>query len=53
MGTRGGTRVGDWLLERVLGWFLPRWVSLPLLNASDGPGGEPAKKGGVDGDGSA
>jgi hypothetical protein len=30
-GTEGRPSFGDWLLERVLGWFVPRFVSLPLL----------------------
>ena len=29
--TEGGRSVGDRLLELTLGWFVPRWVSLPLL----------------------
>jgi hypothetical protein len=31
MGTEGKPSAGDRLLELVLGRFLPRWVSLPLL----------------------
>lgn len=31
MNTEGRAGVRDRLLELVLGWFLPRWVSLPLL----------------------
>ncbi len=31
MGTKRAARIGDWLLERVLGRYVPRFVSLPLL----------------------
>ena len=31
VGTEGGRSVGHRILELTLGWFLPRWVSLPLL----------------------